>query len=725
MPNILEELKRRNVIRVGLAYLVLSWVLLQIADVLFQALGLSDQALTLLLAILLIGFIPVVVFSWIYELTPEGVKRESEIDASQSITAHTGHRLNIAIVALLLIAVGFAAWDLFLSPADIAESSAVSGQAGAQSALDGTAQRSIAVLPFADMSEAGDQAYFADGISEELLNVLAGVDGLMVAARTSSFKFRGDEHDIVEIGAALNVSTVLEGSVRKSGNEVRITAQLIDVAGGFHLWSASYDRELDNIFAVQDEIALAIVDALKLELQLEDSAPATRSESGEAYDLYLRGRELAREPSKDGLLSGIRYFEQALDIDPNFAPALGAIAMAWVWLEDYGGVEAQEAFDKAEPAAQRALEIDPNRADALTAMGFLEERKYQDSVAARDFFERALASNPTFIEAYTLYADTLADLGDPVRALEVRMEGVERDPLSNFLRSRTASQLMQMGRLDEALEMVDEILETSPDDTYAHEEFGNVRLVQGRLADAVIAYEFVHENRPGDPYAAALISACYALMGDSEEAQRWVDAARERGANNRWELQARRYLAAWNADWDGVFRAGQLGLSRDGMAWLGEASLGKGDWEAARASFQRALSQLNYRHGGAPTGMVVEELVGLALAERQLGLESWRRHAESAREYVESRFAVSMVIGSWPSLNLNYLAARIAAVEGDTDTAVHYLEAAHEQNFLQHMFIEHDPFFTGLRDDPRLVALAEEARQDGLAERQRLNSLRD
>ena len=299
------ELKRRNVIRVGLAYAVLSWLLLQVGDVLFDALRLDDSALTVMLAILALGFAPVVIFAWIYELTPEGVKRESEIDRSQSITGQTGHRLNITIVVLLVAALGLFAWESFVDGDSVqAPSSASTAQAG---------ERSIAVLPFADMSAEGDQAYFGDGIAEELLNVLAQVDGLKVAARTSSFKFRGDDHDIGEIGEALNVATVLEGSVRKVGNQVRITAQLIDVAAGYHLWSETYDRELDNILAVQDDIAESIADALKLELQLQSGGGSSRADIGEAYDLYLRqGRaggaarprarpDASRRADRDGL----------------------------------------------------------------------------------------------------------------------------------------------------------------------------------------------------------------------------------------------------------------------------------------------------------------------------------------------------------------------------------------------------------------------------------------
>lgn len=711
--SFIDELKRRNVIRVGLAYVVLSWVLLQVGDVLFEALRLDDSVLTIMLVILALGLIPAVIIAWVYELTPEGVKRESEVDRTQSITTHTGHRLNVTIVVLLVVALGLFAWDSFVNR----------GGAPSTGGSTQTGQRSIAVLPFADMSAEGDQAYFGDGIAEELLNVLAQVEGLKVAARTSSFKFRGDDHDIVEIGNALNVSTVLEGSVRKVGNQVRITAQLIDVAAGYHLWSETYDRELDNILTVQDDIAESIADALKLELQLQSSGGASRSDVGEAYDLYLRGREFAREPSKAGLLRALQYYEQALVIDPDFVPALGAVASAWIWLEDYGGIQGQEAFDKAEPAARRALELDPTRADALSAMGFVEDRQYSNAVAAKDYFERALAANPAHTEAATLYADALVDLGEIEHALEIRRQAVERDPLSGFLKSRLASLLTRIGETEEAQRLLDEILSANPEDTYGREELANLRYGQGRLAEAVRGYEVLHASRPGDPYAAANIAASYALMHDFDKALTWIEKARAQGPGNRWELEARYSVAFWQGDWDSALRAGQLHLAPDGGTWQGEASLAKGDWEAARASFRRTLSRLDHRQGDAANGATLESILGIALAEKRLGLDTWREYAEEARRYTAESLKRSVSLGSWPSISAHYMLARIAAVEENVDEVVRRFEAARDQNDLIHQFFANDPYFADLRNEPRLVAIATSSRERSLAERRKLDPI--
>ena len=710
--GLIAELKRRNVIRVSAAYLVLSWVLMQVGDLLFDALQLDDTALTILLALLALGFIPVVVFSWIYELTPEGVKRESEVDRSQSVTGETGKRLNVVIVVLLAIAVAFFGWGQLRQP--------VAPGATATATSAASSEPSIAVLPFADLSPQGDQGYFADGISEELLNVLAQLNGLKVAARTSSFQFRGDNHNIPEIGQALKVRTVLEGSVRKAGDQLRITAQLIDVDSGYHLWSATYDRQLDNVFAVQDEIATSIVDALKLELELPAEGLVDRDTDSAAYDLYLRGRNLGRDPNKEGLLRALDYYEQAVRIDPDFSSAYGAIASAWVWLEDYGGVESQEAFDKAEPAAKRALDLDPTQAAALTAMGFVEDRRYDNDIAARDYFERALAANPTYIEAYTLYADTLADLGESLKAIEVREQAVERDPLSTFLKSRLASHYITLGRFEQGEQLIAEIFAADPDDTYGTEELANLHFRRGELADAVPTYIKLHESRPGDPFAAANLAVCNAIMQDFDEADRWLAAARARGEDNRWELAARKTVAQWRGDWDGVFRAGELFVTRMGAQWQGDAYLARGDWEAARVSYQRRLAQQRYRYGDPINGSVVRPLLGLAFAEKKLGIESWADTLSGVRDYAEARRREGHNLGTWPGFNLNHLLASLAAIEGDAGRAVQHMNAALEQGFREHAFLEHDPLFVNIKDDPRLVEIASRMRELALEERRKL-----
>lgn len=271
--SIVQELKRRNVLRVAAAYLAASWVLIEVIETLFPIFGLSDDLIRLLVILLAIGFPLVLILSWLYELTPEGVMTaEAATAAGYGKAAAFGRHIDFAIIALLVIAVGWLVYERESGPV--------------------ISDNSIAVLPFVNMSADENQEYFADGIAEEILNVLGQVRGLKVSARTSSFQFRGQNLDVQAIGQKLNVAAVLEGSVRKSGDVLRISAQLISTADGFNLWSRTYDHQLDDVFAIQDEIAASIVEEMKVRLNLapESAAPAARlATTTEAYDLYLQG----------------------------------------------------------------------------------------------------------------------------------------------------------------------------------------------------------------------------------------------------------------------------------------------------------------------------------------------------------------------------------------------------------------------------------------------------
>jgi len=329
---LLAELRRRNVFRVAAAYAVLAWVVIQVTDTVAPVLKMPDWTLTLVVWIGIIGFPFALFLAWAFELTPEGLKREHEVDRSSSITSVTGRKLDFAIIGLLAVAVVFLVVDNYVLKDDSADetdaANAVSGAAAGRASYD-----SIAVLPFVNMSNDPEQAYLSDGLAEELLNVLARINGLKVAARTSSFAFRDKEQDIRKIGDTLKVSTVLEGSVRKSGDRIRITAQLIDVADGYHLWSETYDRELTDIFQIQDEISAAIVEALRVHLDA-GPATATRVTNMAAYDLYLQGRHLRREPRAGNTRKALDLFRQATDADPEFAAAWAAQAAAVLLLRE-------------------------------------------------------------------------------------------------------------------------------------------------------------------------------------------------------------------------------------------------------------------------------------------------------------------------------------------------------------------------------------------------------
>jgi TolB-like protein len=455
-----DELKRRNVFRVGIAYVVIAWLLAQVADLAFENFGTPDWAIKTLLLILVLGFPLALFFAWAFELTPEGIKKEKEVDRSQSITPKTGRKLDYTIIALLALALIYFVWESRFqagSEPAIPVTAQVSEQAApGDSAPVADKEASIAVLPFADLSAEGDQEYFADGISEELLNVLVRVEGLTVASRTSSFAFKGQTSNISQIAEELKVNHVLEGSVRKSGNRVRITAQLIDAGTDRHLWSDTFDRELEDIFAIQDEIANAIVTALRTTLGVSDTGKAVTvtadTENLDAYELYLKGRALFI--ARDQLEESIRLLERAVELDPNFARAwesLGAIygiVISW-------GITDREYDALAAEATNRALELNPNLSMAWATLGL------QSTIPAKamENFDQAIKNDPKNSTAYLWRAIALADLRYLDRAIADTDTCLSIDPHYENCRRHKAAFLAILGDGEQALELYQEGVE--------------------------------------------------------------------------------------------------------------------------------------------------------------------------------------------------------------------------------------------------------------------------
>ena len=416
--SIIAELKRRNVLRVAALYLVAAWVLLQVGDLLFGLLDLPAWSNKLLFAGLVLGFVPALIFSWVYELTPEGLKREHEVERNASTTAETARKLDLIVVGLLVIAIVVVAVQRFMprtAPVPAA-TVATSGSSSVEMPAPAAA-KSIAVLPFADMSAGKDQEYFADGLSEELLNLLAKLPELRVIGRTSSFQFKGRNEDLRVIGEKLNVVHVLEGSVRKSGNKVRITAQLIKAADGSHLWSETYDRTLDDIFAVQDDIAGEVVKALKLTLLGTTSVTRSRPVNPEAYNLALQGRFFVERRGQKDLERAVEYFRRSRERDPGYAPAWAGLSQAYARQADYGFAPPADGYRQAREAAEKALALDPQLVDAHLAMGSIHLVYDWDWAAADASFRRALDLEPGNAQALKLASIPASTLGTGAKRL--------------------------------------------------------------------------------------------------------------------------------------------------------------------------------------------------------------------------------------------------------------------------------------------------------------------
>ena len=461
--SLFAELKRRNVFRIALFYVVSSWLILQVGDVVFGLMGIPEWGLRLVFGILLLGFPIALILSWVYELTPEGIKREAEIDRSESVTHQTARKLDIAVIVVVIAGIGVALSDrLVPSGEQRAEtpSAGFEGDSAASRSVPGGSTGeaddvSIAVLPFRDMSAAGDQDYFAEGIAEELLNALVRVDGLRVASRTSSFSYKGKDLNLPTIARELNVSHVLEGSVRTAGNQVRVTAQLIDVARDAHLWSETFDRTLDDIFAIQDEITEQVLEELVVYLGQAEAESVTQAltSNAEAYRLYLQGRHLWRQRSPDELRRAIDLFKQAVALDPEFARAWANLGAAYMNLPEYDPEIPSGAFDEeSAAAADRALEIDPDIAEALSLRAMILQDQC-DWIGAEKLFRRAAAAEPNDPTTRHWHALMLGEVGHSRAAVQQAETAFRLDPLNAAIVSTLGDQIITTGDFERAAEL--------------------------------------------------------------------------------------------------------------------------------------------------------------------------------------------------------------------------------------------------------------------------------
>ena len=446
--SLFQELKRRNVIRVAMAYAVVAWLLVEIASVIFESFEAPVWAIKLFISFVMLGFPLALFFAWAFEMTPEGLKKEKDVDRSQSITTQTGRKIDYIIIGVLSVAlIFFISTHRWGDEEDEADSVVVEEVAE-------SGEQSIAVLPFTDMSADGDQEYFGDGIAEELLNVLVRIEGLRVASRTSSFSFKNKDVSIPGIAKELDVDHVLEGSIRKAGNKVRVTAQLIDVRTDSHLWSATYDRELEDIFAIQDEISGHIVQALKVALgtgREEVVADAQQpTQNLEAYEHYLRGRYFWQRRGEDNIRHAIDLFEQATELDPKFARAWSSLAAAHTTLPTYSDAPGDVQYPLAVSAARKALSLDDTLAEAHAVLGDMarDERNWAE---AKAHYLHAIASEPKNSTAHLWYAEHLASVGQLHEAQKENLIAYELDPLHPGTNANMAQVALWLGDLDDAL----------------------------------------------------------------------------------------------------------------------------------------------------------------------------------------------------------------------------------------------------------------------------------
>jgi TolB-like protein/Flp pilus assembly protein TadD len=515
MRKFLEEINRRNVTKVALVYIIAGWLTMQVADVMFPALNLPDWMVSAVAAFILIGFPFAVIFAWAFEMTPEGIKREKDVDRDASITPATGQKLNRTAMIILVVAVGFLLLDKFVL--QLGQNPEPATEVVAET------KPSIAVLPFVNMSADKDNEYFSDGLSEELLNLLAKIPRLHVAGRTSSFQFKNTSEDLRVIGEQLNVTSVLEGSVRKSGTTLRITAQLIDTENGYHLWSETYDRDLTDIFAVQDEIASNVVSALKITLLGEETVAVDRgTENVDAYNEVLKGRFFLSYLTRENLDKAFAAFQKATELDPRFASAWTGLALTEynrvAGIAGSSGGNFRAGFDRVRAYATRAIDLEPDNVEAYIAKAMVAQGADWDLAGGLEFSKKAAELNPNHPASMGWLGNSYFFMNDFDASIDAYERAVDLDPLDIASIRQLGDTHAAAGNFDEALAYFDRVLELSPGSARVNGRIASVYMLQNDLdrASMYVASETVDWTR--DLYEILILGR---RQGQSAE---WRDA---------------------------------------------------------------------------------------------------------------------------------------------------------------------------------------------------------
>jgi len=554
--NLLAEFKRRNVFRVGVAYAIVAWLVIQVVETIFPAFGIGDEAIRLTTLLLAIGLLPALVFAWMFELTPQGLQWEKQVDREQSITAYTGRKLDRVIIVMLSLALAYFIIDKYYSSTQSANLSASntprlesdSGGVKDELALAADTQEkpSIAVLPFANMSSDPEQEYFSDGISEELLNLLARIPKLRVISRSSAFHFKNRDMSPRAIAEALAVDHILDGSVRKSGDQIRITAQLIEVDSDTPLWSQSYDRTLQDIFITQENIATAVVEQLQLSL-LGDELETSKVDA-EAFTLFLQARHMSRLGSADGYHRSNELLHQALEISPDYSAAWDALATNYINLTFSQLLDVENGYSLARQSAQQALKIDPQNAMALGRLGLIAMIYDSDPVAAAAYMEKALKLQPESLNIIGNASLFLLNINRLDSAIALAEYAAKRDPMNSAANYNLGSFYYYAGRWDDAITAFKTTLRLSPDFIGANYGLAVSLLMKGEIQSALAAIKA--ELSPA--YRLTGLAMSYYAAGDIHRA----DQALEEVIANHAEVAAYSIASvyAYRNDADSAFK---------------------------------------------------------------------------------------------------------------------------------------------------------------------------
>jgi TolB-like protein len=725
-----NELKRRNVVRVSIGYVIVAWLVAQVVELAADSFGAPDWVMKMVITLLTLGLPFAIFFAWAFELTPEGIKREKDVDRSQSIAPQTGRKLDRAIIVVLVLALGYFVADKFwLSPVQQAETAP---QAAEVTTPAEKTPETIAVLPFVDMSPAGDNEYFSDGLTEELLNILAKIENLQVAGRTSSFAFKGKNEDLRSIGQKLGVKTILEGSVRKdeAGQRVRITAQLVNVENGFHLWSESYDRELKDIFAIQDEIAHEVAAALRITLLGEDEQrlAARATTDLNAYELYLQALQQFNDFSYASLRKAEQLFAQSIALDHDYVPAQLGLVRTLQELNETGALSEEEKNSRARPMLESILAEDPNNSEAHVQMALLLDSE-DDIEGMRRELDLALRADPRNTNALKEMGRFIFDSGNSATGLEYLREAERLDPYSvPVLWDLCFTQALMLNP-DAAKPYCDRIGDIQPGNPMRYYGPSMAAQFSGNLVDAAHYQRKAMELDPNDHELPASQAMYWLSMGDLQRAEPFMQKAELLGANETATVAAKvmmfHYREQPGMAGDLARRALESGLeNRAGSKGLIETA-----YVASMVAQGKASEALEYYRNEVPKAFEHPMPANIAdafvipgdlitIAGLMFRLDPKSEQAETLLKASEDR----ILAGDGASLPwLRALAlARIAAIRGHDEQALAYLQTAVD-NGLRYNWrgpLEISVDLQRLHDKPRFRELVAQVEADMARQRE-------
>lgn len=730
--SLFAELKRRNVFRVGIAYGITAWLLMQVGDIVFEAIGAPAWVMQSLLVMLAAGFFVALFFAWAFELTPEGIKREQEVDRSHSITHQTGRKLNSVILVLMAVAIGYLLYDKFSTPPGPAPAGPVAAPAPSE-AIDAAAQavpavdrQSIAVLPFENRSRLEEDEFFVAGVHDDLLTNLARIGALKVISRTSVNRYKDTQKSIPEIAAELGVATVMEGAVQRSGNTVRINVQLIDAGTDEHLWAEIFDRELtaENLFNIQSEISERIANALEATLSPQEQQRINDlpTESLAAYNAYLRGRQLMARRTSTDLEQAAREFERAVDLDPGFALAWVGVAETANLLPGYSAADPVELVRRQEEATRRALALNDQLGEAHLSLAEVHEYhdRWEEAEAA---YRKAIELSPSYATAYQWYADFMVRwVRRAEESLALTRKAVELDPLSSILQLEIAEKLLLLGRFEEAEVQLERLLDMDPGFAPAFSMMGALKESTGRFDEQT---EWLRKGQALDPgrIIAYMPLAGAALNLGDEERFRAVRAEVSALDDQHWmngmlDVFENVYRANYPAALEAVrWVDAKLGRQPSFQVTFGFAQLIAGNFADARSAFELGEPRF-FDRGAWPAALDQHNGLGCIFAyimartgDAQLGSDL----LEATIAYMEDE------LPTYLEHTDRFGYANCYAIRGDLERAIEAFETrvAH-RHFDGWWFNTRFPWFEPLRGTPRFEAALRSIEDETARQRQRL-----